>query len=927
MKFARYLALVPVMLAATPALAGEEVLYGPAPDWVDVTPTSEIDPDATGILNRLDRQQRIEDGTVTTYIDRAIKLSSAEALTQAGTSTATWMPERGDLTIHKVEIVRGDKVVDVLETGEEYTVLRREQQLENRTLDGILTATLAVPGLQIGDVLHIVFSQTVHDDTLQGGAQMSADLFSKPLEADFARNVISWPMDETVTWKANPEVPAPTEEDRGGYHYLTFDLPLPKREDLPAAAPSRFTRPLFVQAGTFASWQEVSSVFAPLYATDGTIAAGSPLAGEVARIAAASDDPVVRAAMATRLVQEQVSYLMNGMSGGNYTPQSPAKTWEMRFGDCKAKTLLLLSLLDGLGIEAEPLLINTRLSDALPELLPVPGSFDHVIVHAVIGGKDYWIDGTQTGARLANIADTPQFRYGLPIRDPGTGLMHIEPRLPASAVAAVDIELDERGGIDIPALVHLRAELSGQLGSNLGSMIGQVSDEQHDDLVERFAASMQQGLVVTDGDISFDAETGIATVDVSGLMTTPWEREGAGKKQALDMLGSADFQFDFDRARTAWRDIPVEQGYPTLFTTNVKILLSDEADPYRMRGLASMDQTVGGQRVVRDAALDGNVFTVKERIESLGGELAAGDIGPARTAAARIVNSTPYLLAPAKAARAWEYGRDGLKGRLAPYEAAYRAMAERDPDDSYPHEGLALFRQRTGNLPGALEEIDKAIAIDPTSENHNRRALILHNLGRHEESLAARQKAFELDPKPYLAMGLAQEMGETGQIDAALALLEANDDWGDSHEGFVQSKAEVMAYGDMAEDGLAEIEALIAESPGKSYLLNSSCWYRARHGVGRDDMMDVCNRAVEQVGSPAVLDSRSLAWLTVGEPAKALADADAALAISPDMVASRYVRGFAQRALGDDAGESDIDYIARTWPAMAEEYARFGFKP
>ena len=186
MRFATALLLAPVMLAAAPAFAGEEVLYGPAPDWADVLSTDAIYISAKTPIARMDVQQRIEDGTVTIYIDRAIKLDSAEALTQGGTSTATWMPEKGDLTIHAVRILRGNETVDVLSSRERYTVLRRETQLERRTLDGMLTATMPIPGLRIGDVLNIVYSQTVRDETLAGGAQLNSLLFAKPLEAGFA---------------------------------------------------------------------------------------------------------------------------------------------------------------------------------------------------------------------------------------------------------------------------------------------------------------------------------------------------------------------------------------------------------------------------------------------------------------------------------------------------------------------------------------------------------------------------------------------------------------------------------------------------------------------------------------------------------------------------------------------------------------------
>lgn len=46
------------------------------------------------------------------------------------------------------------------------------------------------------------------------------------------------------------------------------------------------------------------------------------------------------------------------MAGGNYVPQMPAFTWEKRYGDCKAKALLLLAMLRALDIEAEPVLAS-----------------------------------------------------------------------------------------------------------------------------------------------------------------------------------------------------------------------------------------------------------------------------------------------------------------------------------------------------------------------------------------------------------------------------------------------------------------------------------------------------------------------------------------------------------------------------------------
>jgi hypothetical protein len=63
-----------------------------------------------------------------------------------------WNVERTDLTLHRVAIDRGGKVTDLLRPSD-LLVLRRENNLEKATLDGVRTVVLPAKGLQIGDRL------------------------------------------------------------------------------------------------------------------------------------------------------------------------------------------------------------------------------------------------------------------------------------------------------------------------------------------------------------------------------------------------------------------------------------------------------------------------------------------------------------------------------------------------------------------------------------------------------------------------------------------------------------------------------------------------------------------------------------------------------------------------------------------------------
>jgi transglutaminase-like putative cysteine protease len=108
-----------------------------------------------------------------------------------------------------------------------------------------------------------------------------------------------------------------------------------------------------VELSDFADWGEVAALFAPLY--DAARRPGPHLLhAEIDRIAAISPDPMVRIGHALALVQGAVAYRYVALNEGNLRPAGAV--WAAKAGDCKGKSALLLALLDGLGIRAEPAL-------------------------------------------------------------------------------------------------------------------------------------------------------------------------------------------------------------------------------------------------------------------------------------------------------------------------------------------------------------------------------------------------------------------------------------------------------------------------------------------------------------------------------------------------------------------------------------------
>ena len=101
-----------------------------------------------------DAQIFFEDGKTKTFSERAFRIQTAEGLA-AGNISIQWQPATETVTVHKVHIRRGDKVIDVLANGQTFAVLRRETNLDAAMLDGTLTANIQPEGLQQGDIIDV----------------------------------------------------------------------------------------------------------------------------------------------------------------------------------------------------------------------------------------------------------------------------------------------------------------------------------------------------------------------------------------------------------------------------------------------------------------------------------------------------------------------------------------------------------------------------------------------------------------------------------------------------------------------------------------------------------------------------------------------------------------------------------------------------
>ena len=624
------------VMAGAPAMAADKPLYVPAPAWVDVSPLPQpaaTDPSLAFQVLLDDDQTRFGPDGDAHYHHRAVKVLKADALAGLNTVTETWDPATEQLLVHSLKIIRDGKPIDLLGDGKEMLVLRREQNLEKAMLDGRMSATRQLDGLQVGDVLDLAFTRIRRDPIVQG---RSYDVQAQRFPGAVARYraIISWPQDETVHWRAAPGFPAPEVATHDGRVFLTLDQHDVRAPTPPAGAPLRFARVGSLEATSFADWREVSRVMAPHFLKAAELKPGSAIKAEAAAIAARSSDPKVRAFLALQAVEEKIRYLALLMGEGGYVPAAADETWSRRFGDCKGKTVLLLALLKELGITAEPALVNLGAGDGLDEREPSLAAFNHVIVRATIGGQVYWLDGTRIGDEggLATLKP-PAHRWALPLRVAGAPLEPIADLAPAEPLSETRVRIDASRGLDSPATARITFRYSGDAANAVRTNVGRTAKE---DFIRTFKARMASTLGwLQPEDVTWrdDPEHGAFEIVLSGTAALDWRKNpDFGVREYRTDAPRVNIRPFPTRDAGPARDAPYALNFPVFVRNRTEIVLPAHGEGFLVRG-PNGDESVGGYQVRRASGIADGVAYFQAELRSDAREIPAAQ---AQSANARL---------------------------------------------------------------------------------------------------------------------------------------------------------------------------------------------------------------------------------------------------------------------------------------------------
>lgn len=274
--------------------------------------------------------------------------------------------------------------------------------------------------------------------------------------------------------------------------------------------------------------------------------------------------------------------------------------------------------------------------------------------------------------------------------------------------------------------------------------------------------------------------------------------------------------------------------------------------------------------------------------------------------------------------------------------------------DGFRRRGMALASMR--EFTQALADLTHACALAPRdAESHFDRGKIYAEEGQLKSALDDFNMAITLQPDDIDArLARAELLQSHPEIDPATGGTQVKSDL-DSISRLAPVGADVRRtlsalYGKAGDYAAAigQIDQWLSQHPLKGeqfHGLNDRCRLRATSNRDLQEALDDCNHALNirvfvslrngdlvstrlSPDNPAVLDSRGLVYIRLGNFKDAIRDYDSALQASPKMPTSLYGRGLAELRLGEKPqGEADLAAAEKLDSGIAKRFAAMGLTP
>lgn len=397
------------------SLSFSQVLQSNKPNWVkeksfDQEPKINFDEISQGVLTLLiDTQIDVDKNHQ--YTHKVIKIIDNIGIQNASNIDITFDPTFQKLYFHQIHIIRQGSKINHLDLSK-INVIQREMNAENHVYDGSLTAMINLSDVRSGDIIELSYSMTgvnpIHKGTY-------SDIFYlndfEPI-GELSLRILS-EKELSITHR-NASIKHEISKNEQQIEYLWHKSNIDSKEledNIPIWA-----NPLeSVFITSYKTWKEVVKWGIDVFDVDEIT--DRELLQKINQIDEFNETDGEKIEAVLNFVQDEIRYLGMESGIGAYKPFSPNKVFKQRFGDCKDKSLLMSKMLQKMGIQASPMLVNTSLRDELNNINPSPELFDHCVVKVDSNEWSFYYDPTISN-QGGNYKNTffPSYKTGLVLK-------------------------------------------------------------------------------------------------------------------------------------------------------------------------------------------------------------------------------------------------------------------------------------------------------------------------------------------------------------------------------------------------------------------------------------------------------------------------------------------------------------------------------
>ncbi len=366
------------------------------------------------------------------YNHDVTKVLSYSGITNASQLLVTFDTSYQKLKIHHLYVWRNGVKIDRTNSLS-FEIMNNEYDLHNGIYMGRITAYDNLIDIRKDDLIDFAYTLTGKNPIFKNSKYLFIPLeTSNPVDLYSVRVLYSKDKDysyECVDCDSSIKF---TSASTPKYREISMTIENGKATKLEKNIPSWIIPYKYFTLSSFKTWKDVNTWAQGVF----TLSVQPNLQGVFKEIFTGNETRDEKINKIINYVQDDIRYMGIEAGIGSIKPFPPDQVVKQRFGDCKDKSLLMVSLLKKIGItKAYPVLVNVGMQNTLAKFYPGNEVFNHCIVTFEIDSVAYWVDPTimQQGSDYKNVS-LVDYGRALIIGKPSDSLARIPPRNMKSAV-------------------------------------------------------------------------------------------------------------------------------------------------------------------------------------------------------------------------------------------------------------------------------------------------------------------------------------------------------------------------------------------------------------------------------------------------------------------------------------------------------------